>query len=284
MRSAGLERQGTGAAAPTTTRASCTTALSRRRATEQAWPGRGRSDDTTTPPDGDRDPIRDARRRLAAEVDAEVRETSRHLGCTALDPRVRDALERVPRHLFVPEGERDAAYANRPLPIGHGQTISQPYIVAAMTQLARPGPRDRVLEIGTGCGYQAAVLAELAGELFTIEAVPELAETARRRLADLGYRNVTVRHADGSRGWPEQGPFDAILVTAAAPEETERVLAQQLAPGGRLVIPVERGGLRAHVGFAPRQELRLVEADATGTTSARDVLPVAFVPLVSKPD
>ena len=227
------------------------------------------------------DPTVQARRRLADEVAAEMRETARYLGTAEIDPRVRAALETVPRHAFVPEASTTQAYANRPLPIGYGQTISQPYIVAAMSQLAHPGPGDRVLEIGTGCGYQAAMLAELAREVFTIETVPELAETARTRLADLGYANVTVRAGDGSRGWPEQAPFDAILVTAAAPEETQQVLAQQLAPGGRLVIPVERGGVRAHMGLGPHQELRLIEADETGATRSRDVLPVAFVPLIS---
>jgi protein-L-isoaspartate(D-aspartate) O-methyltransferase len=226
----------------------------------------------------------EARRRLAEEVAAEVRATARHLGTDTLDPAVRRALESVPRHRFVPDAGLAEAYANRPLPIGHGQTISQPYIVAAMTQLARPGPQDRVLEIGTGCGYQTAVLAELAGAVISIEAVPELAERARARLDGLGYDNVTVIAGDGARGHPEQAPYDAILVTAAAPDTaTQERLAQQLAPGGRLVIPVETGGgLGRHLGLGGHQMLRLIEADRTGRTQARDVLPVAFVPLVSR--
>lgn len=227
---------------------------------------------------------RAARRRLVEQLAEEFRQTASELGSGALDPRVRAALEAVPRHRFVPEAHRDQAYENRPLPIGRGQTISQPYIVAAMTQLARIGPGDRVLEVGTGCGYQAAVLAELAGELFTVETVPELAERARRRLEEFGYRNVTVRCGDGSRGWPEQAPFDAILVTAAAPEATQDLLAQQLAPGGRLVIPVDRGGFGQRIGLGPDQELRLLEKDETGAIQVRDVLPVAFVPLVSGSD
>lgn len=225
-----------------------------------------------------------ARQRLLAQISEDFRQTASELGSGELDPRVRAALEAVPRHRFVPEAHRDQAYENRPLPIGHGQTISQPYVVAAMTQLARIGPQDRVLEIGTGCGYQAAVLAELAGELFTVETVPELAESARHRLEELGYTNVTVRCGDGSRGWPEQAPFDAILVTAAAPEAAQELLAQQLAPGGRLVIPVDRGGFGRRIGLGPDQELRLLEKDDTGATRVRDVLPVAFVPLVSGAD
>lgn len=230
---------------------------------------------------GAEDDERAARQRLVEQLAEDFRQTASELGCGDLDPRVRAALETVARHRFVPEAHRDQAYENRPLPIGHGQTISQPYIVAAMTQLARIGSQDRVLEIGTGCGYQAAVLAELAAELFTIETVPELAESARTRLDELGYRNVTVRCGDGSQGWPEQAPFDAILVTAAAPEATQELLAQQLAPGGRLVIPVDRRGLGARIGLGPDQELRLLEKDETGVTRVRDVLPVAFVPLVS---
>jgi protein-L-isoaspartate(D-aspartate) O-methyltransferase len=232
----------------------------------------------------DTEAVAEARQRLAQEVAAEFRDTARQLGTDTLHPELRAALARVPRHRFVPGASIAEAYANRPLPIGHGQTISQPYIVAAMTQLARPGPDDRVLEIGTGCGYQAAVLAELAGQVISIEAVPDLAESARARLAELGYGNVTVIAGDGSRGHPEQAPYDVILVTAAAPDTaTQERLAQQLAPGGRLVIPVETGGgLGRHLGLGGHQVLRLIEADRTGQTHTRDVLPVAFVPLVSK--
>jgi protein-L-isoaspartate(D-aspartate) O-methyltransferase len=241
------------------------------------------ADDERTSP-SDSAAAAEARRGLAEEIAAEFRQTARQLGTDTLDPAVRAAMERVPRHRFVPGTSIAEAYANRPLPIGHGQTISQPYIVAAMTQLARPGPDDRVLEIGTGCGYQAAVLAELAGQVISIEAVPDLAETARARLAELGYSSVTVIAGDGARGHPEQAPYDAILVTAAAPDTaTQERLAQQLAPGGRLVIPVETGGgLGRHLGLGGHQMLRLIEADRTGQTQTRDVLPVAFVPLVSK--
>jgi protein-L-isoaspartate(D-aspartate) O-methyltransferase len=221
------------------------------------------------------------RRRLVQEVEAEVRQTAGALGFDRLDPDVRAALERVPRHLFVPERALDQAYANRPLPIGHGQTISQPYIVAITTQLCRPASDSRVLEIGTGCGYQAAMLAELAGEVISVETVPELAETARERLATLGYTNVRVVTGDGSKGRPEDAPFDAIAVTAAAPEDVRDALADQLAPGGRLVIPVEPGRRGGLFELAGAQELRLIAKEADGTLASRDVLPVAFVPLVS---
>jgi protein-L-isoaspartate(D-aspartate) O-methyltransferase len=183
------------------------------------------------------------------------------------DERVLAALRRVPRHEFVPEGERAAAYANHPLPIGRGQTISQPYIVAAMTELAALDAGSRVLEIGTGSGYQAAVLAELAGEVYTIEIIPELARDAAARLARLGYGRVHVRAGDGYRGWPEEAPFDAIVVTAAPPE-VPAPLEEQLGMGGRLVIPV--GDYF--------QELRVITRTATGLRE-RAVFPVRFVPM-----
>jgi protein-L-isoaspartate(D-aspartate) O-methyltransferase len=232
-------------------------------------------DDT---PEGTGWPRAAERRRLAETVAREVQVTAADLGFDRLDADVRAALERVPRHLFVPERDAADAYANRPLPIGHGQTISQPYIVAITTQLCRPGPDSRVLEIGTGCGYQAAMLAELAGEVISLEAVPDLAETARARLAELGYSNVRVIAGDGSDGLPEEAPFDAIAVTAAAPERVRDTLADQLAPGGRLVVPVEAGGRFALSGA---QDLCLVTKDTHGRTHTRTVLPVAFVPLVS---
>lgn len=153
------------------------------------------------------------------------------------DPAVLRAMETVPRHRFVPPEYRYQAYADHPLPIGHNQTISQPYIVALMTQLLRVGSGDRVLEIGTGCGYQAAVLAEIVGEVYTVEVVPELAEEASRRLEEMSYHNVQVRSADGYNGWPEHAPYDGIIVTAAA-SEVPPPLVEQLAEGGRLVIPV----------------------------------------------
>ena len=184
------------------------------------------------------------------------------------DPDVLRAMEKVRRHLFVPEGFRSAAYDDRPLPIGQGQTISQPYIVALMTELAEVRSGDRVLEVGTGSGYQAAVLAELAESVFTVEIVEELAKTARNRLHKLGYDNVHVRMGDGFRGWPEHAPFDAILVTAAPPE-IPGPLKEQLAPGGRLVIPVGEGW----------QELKIVEKTADGPLKKRTVIPVQFVPM-----
>ena len=150
------------------------------------------------------------------------------------DPRVKDAIARVPRHLFVPPAQQPYAYENRPLPIGHGQTISQPYIVALMTDLLKLGKQDRVLEIGTGSGYQAAVLAELVRSVYTIEIVAPLATEARARLERLGYRNVEVRTGDGYKGWEERAPFDAIMVTAGA-DEVPRPLIRQLKPGGRMV-------------------------------------------------
>ena len=187
------------------------------------------------------------------------------------DPRVLAAMGRVPRHLFVPAALRFRAYADHPLPIGNGQTISQPYIVALMTQLAEVEADDVVLEIGTGSGYQAAVLSEIVREVATIEIVPELADTARTRLAELGYKDVTVRTGDGYLGWKEKAPFDAILVTAAAPE-VPPPLVEQLAPGAILVIPV---GPQSQV-----QSLLRIEKAADGTTVTREILPVVFVPLV----
>ena len=168
------------------------------------------------------------------------------------DDEVLAAMWRVPRERMVPERYRDRAYADHPLPIGHGQTISQPYVVAVMTRALRVREGDRVLEVGTGSGYQAAVLAEMGARVYTIEIVPELAERARRTLADLGYADrVTVRTGDGYAGWPEHAPFDAIIVTAA-PDHVPQPLVDQLAPGGRLVIPVGRGD----------QELVLIEKTA----------------------
>lgn len=222
-----------------------------------------------------------ARETLLRAIDAEVADTARWLGRDILSPEVRAALARVPRHLFVPADVRAQAYENISLPIGHGQTISQPYIVAVMTDLVRPTATDRVLEIGTGCGYQTAVLAELAAEVFTIETVPDLAESARERLRELGYANVTARRGDGSRGWPEKAPFDVIVVTAASPEGTATLLLDQLAPGGRMVIPVDKSGIDRMFGF-DGQELRFMEKDAEGRPRVRVVLPVAFVPLVSR--
>lgn len=184
------------------------------------------------------------------------------------NPRVLDAMARVPRHLFVPDDVRPQAYEDHPLSIGHGQTISQPYIVAFMTQAIDPAPAQRVLEIGTGSGYQAAVLAEVAGDVYSVEIVPELAEQARATLHALGYGRVHVRTGDGYAGWPEHAPFDRIVVTAA-PDEVPPALLEQLALGGRMAIPVGRG----------IQELRVLEKTADGLRTLA-TLPVRFVPMV----
>jgi protein-L-isoaspartate(D-aspartate) O-methyltransferase len=183
------------------------------------------------------------------------------------DSRVLAAMRRVPRHEFVPASVRDRAYDDGPLPIGHEQTISQPYIVAVMTELARLDARSRVLEVGTGSGYQAAVLAEVAGEVYTIEIVEPLARGAETTLRRLGYSRIHVRHGDGHRGWPEAAPFDAILVTAA-PARVPPALLAQLAEGGRLVIPVGDDA----------QELEVHRRTAAGF-EVRRVFPVRFVPM-----
>jgi len=211
-----------------------------------------------------------ARRALVAAIEENVRETSRYIGRDSMDPRVMAVIAEVPRHEFVPEDQRPFAYENRPLPIGYGQTISQPYIVALMTDLLRPKAEDRVLEIGTGSGYQAAVLAKLVKTVYTIEIIAELGQQAAQRLQRLGYENVTVRTADGYFGWEEEAPFDGIVVTAAA-DHIPPPLIRQLKPGGRMVIPV---GSRFMV-----QQLVLVEKDAEGATTTRQILPVLFVPL-----
>ncbi len=188
-----------------------------------------------------------------------------------VDLRVLEVMARVPRHEFVPESQRRLAYADGPLPIGHDQTISQPYIVALMTQLARPRRGGRALDIGTGSGYQAAVLAELTGEVYSIEIVCPLADEARERLLRLGITNVEVRCGDGYRGWPEQAPFDVIIL-AAAPDHIPQPLIEQLAPGGHLVLPV--GDVY--------QELIDVEKHADGSVSQRSVIPVRFVPMTGE--
>ena len=206
---------------------------------------------------------------LGAIADTTTR-TAGSTGVTAIAPEVMDAIERVPRHEFVPPEIADLAYENRPLPIGHGQTISQPYIVALMTHLLALAPHHRVLEIGTGSGYQAAVLAELVERVHTIEIVPPLARQAAERLPRLGYRNVEMRLGDGYHGWRAVAPFDAIIVTAAA-SHVPPPLVDQLAPDGVLVIPV---GEQFSV-----QMLLLVRKRADGEVSVRQVLPVRFVPL-----
>jgi protein-L-isoaspartate(D-aspartate) O-methyltransferase len=186
------------------------------------------------------------------------------------DPGVIAALRYVQRHLFVPEAERDRAYFDAPVPIGHGQTISQPYIVALMTELVRPQPSDRVLEVGTGSGYQTAVLARLAAHVHTIELEEALGRRAEEVLREQKYDNVTVRIGDGYAGWPEHAPFDVIMVTAA-PEQVPQPLIDQLKPGGRLIVPV---GPRFNV-----QQLQLIEKGADGEVRTKSVSPVMFVPL-----
>jgi protein-L-isoaspartate(D-aspartate) O-methyltransferase len=213
------------------------------------------------------------RRQMVDEIAALAHETRAEVGKPAFDERVMAALARVPRHAFVPENQVAAAYRNRPLPIGHGQTISQPYIVALMTDLARVEPGHKVLEVGTGSGYQAAVMAALDAAVYTIEIVEPLARQAGPRLKALGYANVQVRHADGYHGWPEHAPYDAILVTAAA-SHVPPPLVRQLKPGGRMVIPV---GAPFMV-----QQLMLVEKRTDGTVATRQILPVKFVPLTGQ--
>lgn len=187
------------------------------------------------------------------------------------DERVLDVMRRIPRHQFVPESQRESAYADWPLQIGAGQTISQPYIVGLMTQLAKPHPESRALDVGTGSGYQAAVLAELCREVYSIEIIEPLAMEARLRLAELGYRNVEVRCGDGYRGWPEHAPFDLIIL-AAAPAHIPEALVEQLAPGGRLVLPV---GDRS-------QELVVVEKQLDGTPRQWTEIGVMFVPMTGE--
>ena len=187
------------------------------------------------------------------------------------DAAVLAAMEAVPRHLFVPAGERGEAYADHPLPIGGGQTISQPYIVALMTELLGVGRQGKVLEIGTGSGYHAAVLSRVVGAVYSMEIVPSLGEEARGTLARLGYGNVHVRVGDGYKGWPEEAPFDAILLTAAPPSIPAPLLAQ-LKPGGRMVLPLG----------TVVQELLVLTKRPDGTVETRNVLPVRFVPMTGE--
>jgi protein-L-isoaspartate(D-aspartate) O-methyltransferase len=214
-----------------------------------------------------------ARARLVEVIESDVRETSVYLDKEALDPRVMEAIATVPRHQFVPDDQRAHAYENRPLSIGHGQTISQPYIVAIMTDLLKLKPGDRVLEIGTGSGYQAAVLAPLTDAVFTIEIIEPLAREAQARFRRLGYANIRSRIGDGYYGWEEQGPFDAIIVTAAA-DHVPPPLIKQLKPGARMVIPVG--------GRFLTQQLVLVSKDDDQHVTTRQILPVRFVPLTGE--
>jgi protein-L-isoaspartate(D-aspartate) O-methyltransferase len=207
---------------------------------------------------------------MVREIRQNVEDTTRYIGKSALNERVMSAMGTVPRHEFVPPLMQWSAYENRPLPIGHGQTISQPYIVALMTDLVDLGEEDTVLEIGTGSGYQAAILSELVKKVYTIEIVEALGLSASKRLQKLAYNNVETRIGDGYYGWPEQGPFDAIVVTAAS-SHIPPPLVQQIKPGGIMLIPV---GSQFQV-----QQLTLVKKDEKGGVMTRQVLPVRFVPL-----
>jgi protein-L-isoaspartate(D-aspartate) O-methyltransferase len=206
------------------------------------------------------------RRQMVAQIAAQTIFLTARLGKASLDRRVLDVLGQVPRHEFVRLELQPLAYADMPLPSGYDKTISQPFIVALMTDLLNLKPTDSVLEIGTGLGYQAAILAELAQNVYSIEIIEELALEARQRLARQGYANVDVRVGDGRGGWPEQAPFDKIIVTAA-PDLVPATLLYQLKPGGKMVIPA---------GLPDTQQLLLVDKDAKGLATTREILPVRF--------
>jgi len=208
---------------------------------------------------------------MIREIQSEVAFTRHYIGKDKLDDRVMAAMRAVPRHEFVPSNQQLLAYINGPLSIGHGQTISQPYIVALMTDMMNVNEDSIVLEIGTGSGYQAAILSTLVKQVYTMEVIPELMESAQEKFERLGYRNIECRLGDGHEGWPEHAPYDAIMVTAAA-EGVPDALLEQLKLNANLVIPVGPT-------FGP-QELLLVHKDQKGETSTHDVLAVAFVPLV----
>ena len=226
-----------------------------------------------SPGKGDGDRHATDRTALLAEIAEEAAATASYTGRTEFSPEVMAAIGRVPRERFIEPGQEPLAYVNGPLPIGYGQTISQPYIVALMTDLLDLRPGQRVLEIGTGSGYQTAILAELGAEIFSIEILPELARRAAERLTSMGYRGLHLEQGDGNRGWPEAAPFDRILAAAAA-TTIPPALLDQLTPGGRMVVPVGSGPLG--------QMLTLVEKDADGAVREKPVLPVAFVPLTSR--
>jgi len=225
---------------------------------------------THAQPSDAQDPRAAARAQMVAEIAAMARETGAETGRPRFGDAVMAAMRKVPRHRFVPAQHDSFAYDNRPLPIGEGQTISQPYIVALMTDLLDPKSTDTVLEVGTGSGYQAAVLAELVAKVYTIEIVESLGLRAKQILGELAYRNVEVRVGDGYGGWPAAAPFDAIIVTAA-PAAVPQPLVDQLKPGGRMVIPVG--------GPSDVQQLLLVEKQPDGRTTTTRTLPVRFVPL-----
>lgn len=215
----------------------------------------------------------DERTAMVRDIDAEWRVLPGGTRLPTLSAPLREVLLSVPRHRFVPAALADRAYDNVPLPIGDGQTISQPFIVALMTALLDPDQNEQVLEVGTGSGYQAAVLSRLARQVYSIECVDTLARSAAERLAALGYDNVTVRSGDGHEGWPEHAPYAGIIVTAATPEVPSALLAQ-LAPGGRLVVPVGP--------YGDVQRLQVIDKDAQGKERRRDIIAVAFVPLVHR--
>lgn len=210
------------------------------------------------------------REALIREIQTQVAELDHELGFDRLDPAVLDALRRTPRHAFVPPMLRFEAYRNHPLPIGRGQTISQPFIVAIMSHLLEVKPGDKVYELGTGSGYQAAVLAEMGVEVYSVEIVTELAEGAAQILAELGYERAHVRAGDGYLGWPEAAPFDAVIVTAAL-DHVPQPLIDQLKPGGRLVMPIGDTGWT--------QQLVVLVKTPEGTLERRNILPVRFVPV-----
>jgi protein-L-isoaspartate(D-aspartate) O-methyltransferase len=211
------------------------------------------------------------RQSMVALIAVYVRLSASQIGRDSLDKRVVDALLHVPRQDYVPIELRAYAYADSPLPIGSGKTISQPFMAALMTDLLELGPADRVLEIGTGLGYQAALLCEVAAQVYTVEILEDLAEQAERRLGAAGYRNLDLRIGDGAQGWPEHAPFDKIIVTAA-PDLIPPALIQQLKPGGRMVIPA---------GLEDDQRLLLGQKDETGRFRTEEIIPVRFSPLIS---
>lgn len=213
------------------------------------------------------------RQQLVDQIEAEVKATSLYLDKEALDPKVMQAIATVPRHEFVPAEQRAYAYQNRPLPIGYGQTISQPYIVAIMTDLLKVDKQSKVLELGTGSGYQAAILSQLVDKVFTIEIVEQLGKNAKERLARLGYDNVQTKIGDGYYGWEEHAPFDAIIVTAAA-SHIPPPLIKQLKEGGNMVIPVGTAFLT--------QQLLLIKKQQGGKIVSKQILPVRFVPVTGK--
>ena len=212
------------------------------------------------------DPFENLRQQMLAEIVTEAVLTAGHTGRVAFNQRVLHVIGKMPRHEFVPVELQPYAYLNRPLPIGYEKTVSQPFIVALMTDLLDPGPGDVVLEVGAGAGYQAAILAELTKQVYTVDIIEELAQGAERRLKRLGYGNVEVRIANGYYGWPEHAPYDKIMVTAAS-DLIPSPLLSQLKAGGRMVIPT---------GIPDKQSLILVEKSVSGSLSTREILPVRF--------